>query len=272
MAWAALGAAALGALAGGMANKQRGYQEGNQSSNVNLRDINDLNVGRSGVETAGDQGTLDAFKQLLSMTNAGPGEEAITANNLFQNDFANQLQALLSNGGMPTSQMMGQANQHANAIFQPQQVALNQQFEDAQVNSNRLAARLGRPGTDPVLRNKLLQEQTRQQTMLNAQKGAFTSEYANQLPQQFMSVGGALSNLRQGLATQAFQNRQSLLTLGQQLTTNERNYRLQAAGRTGYSYQSGEDRSGGGVKGAIGGLFAGAGAMMGGGGMRGGGK
>ncbi len=269
--WAALAAAAVGAVAGGQKDHSQGTSNNSNSSSLGLRYMSDLDRGRSWLERDADKQSLSSYKDLINLTNRGPGESEVEANNLFQNDFAQQLQQMLSTGGGPNSQMLEQANQFSSSIFKPQQVALDQQFEDAQVDSNRLAARLGRAGNDPILRNKLMQEKTRQQTSLNAQQGAFTANYAQQMPQQFINMGSTLSNLRQGLATQAFQNRQALLTMGQQITQNERNYRVNTANRYGSGFNAQEGSSGGGFKGAVSGAMAGAGAVMGGGGMGGGG-
>lgn len=272
MAWAALATAAAGAIAGGQKDNSGGTSGGSSNSSVMLRGMDYLNKGRSDVEATADKSSLDIFKTLENLLKLGPGESEISANTTFQNQFADQLQQLFQTGGMPNQNQVAQANQYANQMFAPQQTALDQQFEDHQVQSKRLAAKLGRPGNDPILRNKMIQEQTRQQRLLDSQKGAFGSQFAQQLPQQMMDIGGMLSNLRSGLATQAFQNRQSLLTMGQQLVQNERNYRVSTANRYGESQNRNWAYSGGGAAGAINGGIAGLGAgmsMMGGGGFGG---
>lgn len=274
MAWPAIAAAAgavLGGIAGGQKDSTRQYSEGSQNSGLNLLNFKDLNKGRSGLEKQAYNNQLNTFSDLSSLLNIGPGQNEIQANNQFQNSFASQLEQLLGQIQNPNSQ----ANfNEAKQLFAPQQTALNQQFQDQQTEANRLAARLGRSGNDPVLRNKLMQEQTRQQTMLNSQVGSYGMQLPAIRSQQVMDLGGALSNLRQGLATQALQNRQTLLALGNQLTNSERDYRVQTAQRYGNTYNTGETLSGGGLKGILGGAGAGMSSMMGmmGGGMGGGAK
>lgn len=254
----ALGAAA-GAVLGGLAGAQGSKQSttGSTTSTVRLRNIADLNKGRSALETAGDDASLAQFNQLAGLVTAGPNQTVVSDAMAWDQNFGAQLQSML-NG--PTGAQVGQANQFAQDIFAPQQLAMQQGFQDQGVQANRLAARLGRAGNDPILRAKLAQEQTRQSAMLNSQQGSFAAQYAQQMPQQFMQMGSALSNLKNGLATQAFQNRQALLTLGQQLTQGERNYRLNTATRTGDS--TSVTSGGGGMAGAIGGAMAGAGGAM----------
>jgi hypothetical protein len=250
---------ALGALVGGQGD--RTSTNGSSSTAINMRDINDLNKGRSGLEAAGDTASMDQFNQLMSLVNAGPGASAVTAGLGATNDYASLLQSTLANGGVANASQIGQANQFASQIFAPQQTALNQQFYDQGIQSQRMAAKLGRPGNDPILANKLAQEKTRQQGMLNSQQGSFAAQYADQLPGRQLDLSSSLMNVRNGLATQAFQNRQTLLTLGQQLTNSERNYRLQSAGKTTDSQST--QTSGGGLAGAISGGLAGFGSFAG---------
>lgn len=251
--------AAAGAVVGGIAGAQGNNSNQNQSqvSSVRMRDIKDLNKGRSALEAAGDDQSLSQFNSLAGLVNAGPGQQAVTDAGAWDQTFMQQLQTML-NG--PTSGQITQAQGFAQSMFDPQRVQMQQAFKDQEVQSNRLAARLGRAGNDPILRNKLAQEQTRQSAQLNANQGAFAAQYAQQLPQNYLSMGSALSNLKNGLATQAFQNRQALLTMGQQLTSAERNYRLNTATKIGNTNTQGS--SGGGFAGAIGGALAGAGGAM----------
>jgi hypothetical protein len=259
---AAIAAAGLGAAAGGGKDKSDGFREGHTSETIKLQDFDTLNQGRSGLEALGYDTQMGQFQDLLKLLTAGPGEQEILQNNAFQGTFANQLQNLLSNVTNPSSQQTRANYRESQQLFAPQQEMLNQQFQDEQISSNRLAARLGRGGNDPVLRNKLMQEKTRQQRTLDSQVGSYAMQLPQMKAQQTMDIGGMLSNLRGGLASQALQNRQTLLSMGQQLSQSERNYRLSAANREGYQYQSYEDRSGGGFKGAVTGLFGGAKAGM----------
>jgi hypothetical protein len=255
MAFGAIAGGILGAIAGGAGSPT----SQNSTSSVNLRDFNDLNKGSSGLENAAYGAQLNNLSSLTDLVNAGPGTSAVGDANQATNQYANMLQQFLGQGGLPNQQQIGQANNYANQIFAPQQEALKQSFYDQNIQNSRLAAKLGRPVNDPILANKLAFEQTRQQQMLGAQRGAFAADFANQLPGRQLDLASAFSNVRQGLASQAFQNRQALLTMGQQLTNSERQYRLNAAGRTTNTTGS----SGGGLGGMIGGAFAGVGAMAG---------
>jgi len=126
-----------------------------------------------------------------------------------------------------------------------------------------MAARMGRPGNDPIFANKLMQEQTRQQTMLNSQIGSYARQLPEMTANNVMSIGGALSNLRQGLASQALQNRQILLQMGNQLATAERNFRVGTATKSQSGDSDTSQYSGGGFKGAMMGAMQGASSVMG---------
>jgi hypothetical protein len=167
------------------------------------------------------------------------------------------LSAFAQAGGRPTQEQIGQAQQYAGQIFQPEQVAMQQAFQDQEVQAQQAAARMGRSfGGDPILRAKLAQEQTRQQAQLGARQSSFASQYAQQIPGQAIGAQEALMNLRQGIASQAMQNRLNLLNMGSQLQQQERNFRLQTAGRTT------TQESGGGIGGMFQGALAGAGTGM----------
>lgn len=241
----------LGALAGGQADKgrQRTFQD------VHLKDIKELNKGRSDLEAAADTSQLDQFNQLQALLSQGPGQAEVTAGLQSQNDLAALIQSTLAQGGLPNQTQVGQAQTFASQIFDPQRVALQQSFQDQDIAYQRLAARLGRSGADPVLRNKLAQEQTRQLSLLNSQQGAFAAEQAMSQPQRQLQLAEALAQVRGGLASQALQNRQTLLGLGNQLAASERQYRLSAVGRSSDTTTT----SGGGLGGAISGGLAGIG-------------
>ncbi len=254
MPWIALAAAAVGAVAGSQKDSTTNYQEGATTSGIRLQNFDTLNQGRSGLEAASYEGQLKNYNDLSDLVGRGPGANEVSANTQFQNQYAQQLQQLMGNIANPNQQ---QNFATAQQYFAPQQTALNQQFEQQGVQSNRLAARLGRAGNDPILRNKLSQEQTRQQTMLNSQIGQFGQELPAFQANQIMGVGNALSNLRGGLATQAMNNRSQMLSMGQQLAASERQYRINTAQQYGSSYSHGETLSGGGMKGALGGAMQG---------------
>lgn len=249
------GAALLGGAAGSQKDKSINSGTFSNSSNVNLQSFDDLNKGRSGLESMGYEAQVGGFQDLLKLLNSGPGQQEIQANTAFQNDFASQLQSLFNSQAKPDHQ----ANfAEAQKYFAPQQEMLKQQFQDQMTASNRLSARLGRSGNDPILRNKLMQEQSRQQGMLNAEIGAMGMRMPAFKAEQLMGIGNGLANLRQGLASQALQNRQTLLSMGNELANSERNYRLQAAGRSSTGTTHNEAIRGGGFKGAVEGGMGGA--------------
>lgn len=251
--WGAIAGGLLGSLAGGQ--RDTSNTSSNSYSSVDLRDSAALDKGRSGVETAGSNASMDQFNQLLALTNAGPGAEAVSQGFQASNSYADMLNNVLQSGGRANQNQIDASNQYASQIFAPQQTALNQQFNDQRIQASRMAAKLGRPGNDPILANKLAQEQTRQQSMLNSQQGAFGAQYADSMVGRQLDLGSSLMNVRQGLATQAMNNRTTLMGLGQQLVNSERNYRLQTAGRSNSS--NGTQSSGGGLAGAISGGLAG---------------
>lgn len=245
--WAPLVGIGLSALAG-----SQGKQASSTSvQSMQMQDIDKLNQGRSALEAATDQASLSGFQDLQSLLQAGPGQAEVAAGLGAQQDFASRIQQVLNQGGLDVTG----GQQFAQQIFAPQQVAMQQAFEQQGIEANRLAARLGRPGNDPILRNKLAQEQTRQQALLQSQQGAFAAQQAIELPRMQLGYAEALAGVRGGLASQAFQNRQAMMTLGQQLTASERQYRMGTATTTNSQQQS----SGGGLGGAIAGGLAGAG-------------
>lgn len=256
MLGAALGAA--GAILGGMAGAQGQRGSQTQTTQVNLRDINELNRGRSGLEASGVGAQEQMLAQLQALLGAGPGQSDVQAGLAAQQGLASLLQQQAAAGG-PSGQNLQQAGDFAKSIFAPQQLAMQQAFSEQNIAQSRLAAKLGRPANDPILRNKLAQEQTRQQAMLQAQQGAFTAEQAQGMQNRQLQLTEALANVRGGLASQAFQNRQALLQMGQSLAQAERQYRLQTAGQTSTNTSS----SGGGIGGAISGALAGFGGMAG---------
>jgi hypothetical protein len=116
---------------------------------------------------------------------------------------------------------------------------------------------MGRDINDPVLRGQLMQEQTRQQQMLNSQQGAYGAQMALQLPGQRLGYSMSRADIMSQLGNQALQNQYSLYGLGSQGLDQERNWRFQTSDRFGTSTQE----SGGGLKGALTGGIAGVGAV-----------
>lgn len=262
----ALAGAAMGALSGSQGSSST--QNQSSTSTVSLRNSKDLDKGRSALEAAANTGTLNQYNALTNMINQGPGQADVNAANMYDRDLAFQMNQFMREG--PNQNQIDQANQTTNRLFAGQEAAMKFNFQDQEVQNNRLAARLGRSGNDPMLRAKLAQEQTRQQYMLGADKTTFTGQQLQQLPGQMMQMGSYISNIKNGLASQAFANRQNLLQLGNSLTQAERDYRINTATRTTDSTMS--QSTPGGLSGAIGGALAGAGMGAGIGSMFGGQK
>lgn len=261
--WQALAGAAVGGIAGGQKDKQQTVAGSSYADNINLRDFNDLNRGRSGLEEAGYNQQVSGFNDLIKLLQGGPGQAEVTADREFQNYYGNELQNRLMRMANPNAATRSEDAAYARQAFAPQYEQLSQQFKDQSVESNRLAARLGRAGNDPVLRNKMLQEQSRQTRMLDAQVGQYALQRPQQQFQEMADMGGYLAQVRSGLATQAMNNRMTLMNLGQQLANSERNYRLQAAGHSGTKESDTSTYSGGGFKGAMTGAMSGASMGMG---------
>jgi hypothetical protein len=198
------------------------------------------------------EGQWKSFQELL---NAGPGQEYMGQSVEAQNDLASLLKQFANGGFMPGQQDISQANSLAQSLFAPQQTAMQQAFQDQQVMGQRAAAKLGRGAADPVLMNKLAQEQTRQQQMLQSQMGSYATQYAQQMPQMRLGYQQDFTNVKMGLASQAMANRQALLSMGNNMLGNERNFRLGASSQ--------ETKSGGGLAGMISGALGGLGTGLG---------
>lgn len=254
------GAQELGSQAGSAIGLDSLFDKDKQSSSQ-----------RSGIilapETALEQqARADIAKQygsLQEMTAGGPGQTDVAKGYQQTQDLANLLQQYAQGGFLPGQQDFATANQFAQQAFAPQQTAINQQFQEEQIRANQLAAQLGRPANDPIIQARLSQERQRAQERLGASQSAFASEFAMNLPQQRLGYTQQLTDVRSALASQAMSNRQALLGLGSQLQGADRQFRIQ----TGTQWGTGEQESGGGLKGAlttIAGLAGAAGSLMGG--------
>lgn len=256
----ALGGAALGGLAGAMGGG------GSQTSTVN--------AGRAtGLERQGVATTRENLAQLRDLVSEGPGQGDVRAGLGAQRDLASLFSQLQQSGGLPGQQDIAQAGGFAQSIFDPQRVAMQQQMEDQRQMMSRQAALLGRDSSDPILQARLASQQGDRAALLNAQQGAFQSQLALQLPGQRAAFATQRANILGGLATQAMQNRQALASLGQSITGQERNFRLNTASRTTTENVSPGQRFSNAISGAFGGAGMGMGlsSMMGGGGGGGGG-
>ena len=249
------------ALLGGIAGSQDQETSSSQTSRIRLREASEL-------ENTGERYTLEQLEGLRGIVGAGPGRGDVLAAGRANEQFAQLLQGGISNGFMPNQQDIGNANQFAQAMFAPQQTQLNQQFEDARVQQQRMAAQLGRPINDPVLQNKLMQTQAREQAMLGSQQTAFAAQQAQQMMGQRFQGAQDLATLRSGLASQAFSNRAALLGMGSQIQAQGQNFRLASADRTVSGTQTQHANAGS----MIGGALAGAGTVAGFGNMFGGGQ
>lgn len=239
---AALGA--LGAIAGGQQSRS------SQTTERNLGPASALENQIAGMQP----GQLSALE---GMVNAGPGQGDVASGVQSQRDLAAMLQQYAAGGYLPSASDTAQARQYASTQFQPQQVALQQSFQDQNQRAAQLASQLGRPVNDPIIQARLAQEQMRQGAQLTAQESAMASQFAMQMPQQRLGYTAQLADVNANLASQAMSNRQALLSLGSQLQNAERNWRLSSAPVTT------SQASGGGLQGIISGGLAGAGAGMG---------
>jgi len=247
----------LGSAVGGIASAIGGDSKQNQTS------TSTVDAGFAGQdEQNANRIQGQQLSQLEDFTNnAGPGLDDVRAGTQSARGLADLYGQYSKTGGLPGQQDIAGAQGFANSIFAPQQVALQQQMVQQQQASAKNSALLGRSSNDPILASKLAQEQTRQQNMLNAQKGAFGADYANQLVNNRLQLASQQTNVLGGLATQAMQNRSSLLSLGNQIKQQERDWRLATATRTTTGQQSTDvgpgDRASAGLSGAFSGFGAG---------------
>ncbi len=237
----------LGALLGGMAGSQ-----GQQSTQNYAKQV----APEGALEKQAGDMTSRAMTGFEDMVNYGPGQADVKAGLASQQNLGNFLEQMFNNGGLPNAQQMGFANQLTNDVFAPEQIALQQRFQDAQTFGNRQAARMGRSGSDPILMNKLLQEQTRQQQMLGGQMTAFRAQQAQAMPQQQLQLASQLAQVRSGLASQAMQNRQALFSMGSQLKGQEQNF------RAGTASTNVTNTTGGGMLGGLAGALSMGGTMF----------
>lgn len=231
------GTAGLGAIAGSQKDKS------DQTYGVNLGPESDL-------QKLSESGVSSDYTRLRQITDSM--DSNINAGLDAQKDYAAMLGDFSKGGFLPGTQDFSNANTFAQQAFAPQQVALQQAFQDQTINANRQAALMGRQGNDPILQAKLALEQTRQQAMLNAQQGSFATQYAQQMPAMRLGYAGQRADVLGGLASQALANRQALASMGSSILGNERNWQYQTAQHYGHQ------ESGGGLKGAIEGGLAGA--------------
>lgn len=247
----------LGAILAGVGAAAGSQQDTTSTkSGINLAPI-------SANEDMANRSIGQTFGQLSGLVGAGPGGEAVSGAASANASLSEMLKKYAAGGFLPGEQDMATANQFASQAFNPQAIALKQQFVGQQQRAAQLAAQLGRPVNDPIIQAKLSQEYMQGQERLGAQQGAYASQMALQLPAQRLGYTSQLANVQNSLASQAMANRQALLSLGSQVQGAERDWRLQTGTRFG------EQSSGGGLKGAITGAIGGLGAGLGAQGMLG---
>jgi hypothetical protein len=232
--WAAAAPTIIGALAGSMGS---GGQSVTSTRNVAPAGADELYAG---------QAQMDVLKQLQGFAGAGPGQQDVSNAYGAQNDLAAMLKQYSQGGYGPTqADQLTARTQMAPQFEQAQQnqVLANQQFRQQ-------AATSGRGPMDFAFTNRLNQNTGNQMNMLAAQQ----SQLAAQQPMQRLGFMQDFTNLKQGLATQAMQNRMAISSLGSSIQNAGMQERLGSAGTT--QTQSG---TGGGLQGALMGGLAGAG-------------
>lgn len=248
MAWGAVAAGLGGALLGGILGGQKEEETSVKTLNVK---------GETRQETEARKLAEEQLKSLRDLiTQQGPGAQDIQAGYQSQVDFANQLQQMAQRGLLPTEADTFYANRTAGQLLAPQQVQLQQSLEDERTRVARLAGQMGRVQGDPILQAKLAQARLQGEAQLGAQQQALATNIAMQLPGQRLGLMEQAAGIRSGLASQALQNRQTLLNLGTGIQSQLQNFRLGSAGSTVTT------QSGGGLVGALTGAIGGAGAGL----------
>lgn len=228
-----------GALLGGLAGAQ-----GSQTTQTTTRRL----APEGAQEIQAREISTQQLGELQGLVGAGPGGADVTQALGSQRSLARELEQLRTTGLRPGEQDISAAR----AQLAPQRLAIQQAFEDEQTRTSRLAAQLNRPINDPILQAKL----GRSRIQAEERFGAQVSAQALQARGQRLGFGEALANLRGGLASQALQNRQTLLGLGNVVQQQQQQFRLQSAPITSSTQAGGG--FGGFLTGAIGGAGAGA--------------
>lgn len=245
-------ALAIGAGVGALAGAIGGASDKTSTSQ--------LKVGASGaLENAAATGVGTDYATLRGYTDAGPGQSDVAAGTTASRDLAAMLGDYSKTGGMPGAGDITAGGNLASGLFQGQRMSLKQNFMDQETQNAQNAAISGRGLNDPVLRNKLAQEQTRQQMQLDANQGSLSQQLAMALPGQRLNYSAQRADVLQGLASQAMSNRQALLGIGQGIQTNERNFRL----ATGVQTNTQQGSLAQGISGGLAGLGAGMSAAKG---------
>ena len=213
MAFWAAAAPVLGSVLGGL----MGQGAGNQSQNVTR------SVAPAGAdELYAGQASMDVLRQLQGFAQAGPGQQDISNAYGAQNDLAAMLQQFAQGGYAPT-----EADQlTARTQLAPQFEQARQSQIQAGQAYRQQAAISGRGPMDFATTNKMNQNFGNQMSMLAAQQ----SQLAAQQPMQRLGFMQDFANLKQGLASQALQNRLAIANLGSSIKNTEQQFRSGTAG------------------------------------------
>jgi hypothetical protein len=207
----------------------------------------------SELEKRAMQAQLGGFGDLEQIQRGALGANASQASE----SLAQLLQQYQATGGMPSQADLASAQQFAQASTAPQQQQIDLAMRQAQQSAAQQAGLMGRRGNDFALNTRLGQQRTDAMSALGAQQSAIGAQYAQQLAQNRLGFAGQLADLRQGLATQAMQNRMAIMGLGSQIQGREQQFRTANATTT-----SSSPNRGGGLMGAITGALGGASAAM----------
>ena len=211
-------------------------------------------AGESQSEAYGRATSMGALGQMGDLTNAGAGTQDVTAATGAQRDLAGTLQQYSQQGGnMPTQQDIQQQNTLAQSLYAGRRQAITGNFAEQQQNFAQQAATQGRNPLDPVFRNKLMQEQTKQLGQLGAEQGSFATQQAMEQPGQRLQFMQGRAQILGGLASQAMSNRQALFNMGNKLQEQGMGLREKTAGTQVNQGQQG------GIGGAMAGIGMGAG-------------
>ena len=200
-------------------------------------------------EIAGGQAASDVLRQLQQFQGVGPGQQDVANAYSANNDLAAMLKQYSQGGYAPTQADFSTAQQQ----MAPQYEALRQSQIQQQQQFRQTAAQTGRGPMDFAFQNKLGQNFQNQNMMLGAQQ----SQLASQQPMQRLGFMQDFATLKSGLATQALQNRLAIASLGSSIRDAGANYRLGAAGNSGYQTGQVGSQQGNMIQGAIAGMGTG---------------
>lgn len=241
-----LAAAVAPAIIGALANRDSGSSSGSQSS---MR-----NVAAAGAqEQYGSNSVEQMLRQLQGMSSAGPGQQDVSNAYGAQNDLAAMLKQYSQGGYQPQQQDF----QYAQAMTAPQQEQIRQQGIQANQNFRQIAAQTGRGAMDFAFTNKLNQQLGNWQNQLGAQQ----QQIAAQQPMQRLGFMQDFAGIKQGLASQAQQNRLAIANLGASIRDAGSNFRLSAAGGQTFTNQQVGSQTGNMITGALAGVRAAPGLM-----------